>query len=81
MAEFAEFALNEGGISPYPSDQLAWGYQADEERGKFLYLQLPLQSFAKLVGRISNYFDEFSPLLFLCSEMNTQNQQLLLLLI
>jgi hypothetical protein len=37
FGEFAEFTLNEGGLSPYPADQLAWGYQADEELGKNFY--------------------------------------------
>ena len=42
FAEFAEFTLNEGGLSPYPADQLAWGYQADEELGKIFIFAAPL---------------------------------------
>ena len=48
VAEFAEFALNERGISPYPSDQLAWGYQADEERSKVFIFATPLAKLRQL---------------------------------
>ncbi len=42
LQDFAEFVLNEGGLSPYPSEQLAWGYQADEELGKIFIFATPL---------------------------------------
>jgi hypothetical protein len=42
FGEFAEYALNEGGLSPYPADQLAWGYQADEELGRIFIFAAPL---------------------------------------
>ncbi len=40
--EFAEFILNDGGLSPYPADQLAWGYQADEGSQKIFIFATPL---------------------------------------
>ena len=40
--DFAEFALNEGGLSPYPIDQLAWGYQTDEELRRMFIFATPL---------------------------------------
>ena len=40
--DFAEFVLSEGGLSPYPVDQLAWGYQADEEQRKIFIFGTPL---------------------------------------
>ena len=42
FAEFAEFVLNESGLSPYPVDQLAWGYLSDEELGKMFVFATPL---------------------------------------
>ena len=42
FADFAEFVLNESGLSPYPVDQLAWGYLSDEELGKMFVFATPL---------------------------------------
>ena len=40
--DFAEFVLNEGGLSPYPIEQLAWGYQTDEELRRMFIFATPL---------------------------------------
>jgi len=48
FAEFAEFVLNEAGLSPYPADQLAWGYQADEETNKIFIFATPLAKLRQL---------------------------------
>ena len=46
--DFAEFVLNEGGLSPYPVEQLAWGYQVDESHRKFFIFATPLAKLRQL---------------------------------
>lgn len=46
--DFSEFVLNEGGLSPYPVEQLAWGYQADEEHRKIFIFATPLAKLKQL---------------------------------
>ena len=46
--DFSEFVLNEGDLSPYPVEQLAWGYQADEEHRKIFIFATPLAKLKQL---------------------------------
>ena len=52
--DFIEFVLNEGNLSPYPADQLAWGFQANEQNRQIFIFGTPLAKLSKWVGRIFN---------------------------
>ena len=40
--DFAEYVLNDSGLSPYPAEQLAWGFQVDDESRKLFIFATPL---------------------------------------
>ena len=46
--DFAEFILNDGVLSPYPVEQLAWGYQIDEVLRKIFIFATPLAKLRQL---------------------------------
>lgn len=59
--EFAEFVLNEGRFSPYPADQLAWGFQANEQGGKIFIFGTPLAKLRQLGWQNLEFFRRVFP--------------------
>ena len=46
--DFAEYVLNDSGLSPYPAEQLAWGFQVDDESRKLFIFATPLVKLRQL---------------------------------
>ena len=42
LSQFVEQLLNDSGFSPYPSEQLAWGYHFCQKTGRILIFSTPL---------------------------------------
>lgn len=59
--DFVEFVLNEGNFSPYPAEQLAWGYQADEGSGRIFIFATPFPKLRQLGWQDLEYFRRVFP--------------------
>ena len=59
--DFAEFVLNGGDFSPYPADQLAWGFQANEATEQIFIFATPLPKLRQMGWQNLEYFRRVFP--------------------
>lgn len=59
--DFIEFVLNEGNLSPYPADQLAWGFQANEQNRQIFIFGTPLAKLRQMGWQNLQYFRRVFP--------------------
>ena len=59
--DFAEFVLNGGDFSPYPADQLAWGFQANEVTEQIFIFATPLPKLRQMGWQNLEYFRRVFP--------------------
>ena len=86
LSQFVEELLNDSGFSPYPSEQLAWGYHFCQKTGRILIFSTPLSKLGKLgwenlelfrrvfpsfISMLGTTYEQPSLVLFICDETLT----------
>ena len=84
--KFVKEMLDDPSFSPYPSDQLAWGYHSSVENGRVLIFATPLSKLGKLgwenlelfrrvfpsfISLLGSSYEKASIVLFICDETLT----------